>query len=164
MRFIMPNAQGYIGRVTYQERFRVPAWWWLIALLLVATAAVAVLAYVPPLPAWIVVGLFAAAVGLIVFSYGHTAVRISDGVLHVGRNRIEGQWIGQVEALDKTASQHVLGAGADTTDLLLTRPYIAELVRISIADKADPHAHWLVSSRRAEELAGVIADLSRTAA
>lgn len=160
----MPNERGYIGRVTYQERFRVPAWWWLIALLLVATAAVAVLAYVPPLPGWIVVGLFGASVGLLLFSYGHTAVRISDGVLHVGRNSIEGQWIGPVESLDRAASQHALSAGADTTDLLLTRPYIKELVRIGIADDADPHAHWLVSSRRAEKLAGVIAALSgRTA-
>ncbi len=146
--------------MTYVERLRVPLWWWLIALLLVATAAVAVLAYVSPLAGGIVVGLFALAVGLIVFSYGHTAIRVADGALRVGRNAVEGQWIGGSSALDRTDTAHALSAGADTSDLLLIRPYIGELVRIKIVDAADPHAHWLVSTRRPEELAQAVAAIS----
>ncbi len=146
------------------ERLRVPVWWWLIALLLVVTAAVAILAYVPPIPGFIVLGLFAIAVGLVLFSYGHTAVRVSDGALHVGRNTVEGKWIGSAEMLDRAASAHALSAGADTSDLLLTRPYIGELVRVRIADAADPHAHWLVSSRHAGSLAEAVSAISGTAA
>lgn len=157
----MPNEQGYIGRMTYVERLRVPLWWWLIVLLLVGTSAVAVLAYVPPVPGFIVVGLFALAVGSVVVSYGHTAVSVSDGALRVGRNTVESEWIGEVEALDRADSAHALSAGADTSDLLLTRPYIGELVRVRIADAADPHAHWLVSSRRADELAEALRAISR---
>ncbi len=138
------------------ERLWVPLWWWLIALLLVATAAVAVLAYVPPVAGFIVLGLFALAVALVIFSYGHTAIVVSDGVLRVGRNAIAGKWIGDAEKLDRATSTHALSAGADTSDLLLTRPYIGELVRVRIADAADPHAHWLVSSRRADRLAEAI--------
>ena len=159
MRFIMPNLSDYIGRVTYHERYRVPAWWWLIAALLVVTIAVAVLAYVPPWPGWIVVGLIGISVAGVLFSYGNTEVTVADGVLRVGHNSIEGRWIGMVEALDREASQHALTTGADTTELLVTRPYIPELVRVAIADDADPHSHWLVSSRRSKELAGAIAVL-----
>ncbi len=164
MLFIMPNEQGYIGRMTYVERLRVPLWWWLIALLLVATAAVAILAYVPPAPGFTVLALFAVAVGFVVFSYGHTAIRVSDGALQVGRNAVAGEWIGSAEALDRAASAHALSAGADTSDLLLTRPYIGELVRVSIADAADPHAHWLVSSRQARKLAEAVRAISGASA
>lgn len=146
--------------MSYVERLRVPLWWWLIAMLLVATAAVAILAYVPPVPGFTVLGLFAAAVALVVFSYGHTAIRVSDGTLHVGRNSIGGEWIGSAEMLDRSASAHAMSAGADTTDLLLTRPYIGELVRVSIVDAADPHAHWLVSSRRPTALAEAVSGIS----
>lgn len=146
--------------MTYVERLRVPLWWWLIALLLVATAAVAVLAYVPLLAGGIVVGLIAIAVALVVFSYGNTAIRVADGVLHVGRNAVEGQWIGRSTALDRANTAHALSVGADTSDLLLIRPYIGELVRVSIEDDADPHAHWLVSSRRPQELARAVAGIS----
>lgn len=150
--------------MSYVERLRVPLWWWLIALLLVATAAVAILAYVPPVPGSAVLGLMAAAVALVVFSYGHTAIRVSDGALKVGRNSIGGEWIGSAEVLDRAASAHALSAGADTTDLLLTRPYIGELVRVSIADAADPHAHWLVSSRRPGALAEAVRGISGSSA
>lgn len=160
----MPNERGYIGRMTYVERLRVPLWWWLLALLLVVTAAVAILAYVPPAPGFTVLALFAVAVGLLVFSYGHTAIRVSDGSLKVGRNAVAGEWIGSVEELDRTASAHALSAGADTSDLLLTRPYIGELVRVSIADAADPHAHWLVSSRQAGKLAEAVRSISGVSA
>ncbi len=142
--------------MTYVERLWVPVWWWLIALLLVATAAVAVLAYVPPLAGVIVVGLIALAVALVLFAYGHTAIVVSDGELRVGRNAIGAEWIGGVEMLNRKASADALSIGADTTDLLLTRPYIGELVRVRLADAADPHAHWLISSRRAGELADAI--------
>lgn len=156
----MPNPQDYIGWMNYVERLRVPLWWWLMVLLVVATAAVAVLAYVPPLAAWIVIGLFALAMGLVIFSYGHTVIRVADGKLKVGRHTIEGPWIGECTVLDHEGSSHALGAGADTTDFLLTRPYIGELVRINIADRADPHGHWLVSSRRPLELAAAVAAVS----
>lgn len=150
--------------MTYLERLRVPLWWWLLGLLLVATAAVAILAYVPPIPGFTVLGLFALAVGLVLFSYGHTAIRVADGALMVGRNTVEGEWIGSAEVLDRTASAHALSAGADTSDLLLTRPYIGELVRVRIDDAADPHAHWLVSSRRAGTLADALQAISKAGA
>ncbi|MEO7586856.1 MAG: DUF3093 domain-containing protein [Arachnia sp.] len=146
--------------MTYVERLRVPSWWWIVAALLVVSIALAVLAYVPSAPGFVVVGLFTLAVMAVVFSYGNTAIKVDGGVLHVGRHAIEGQWIAGVEALARDESAYAMAAGANPRDFLVTRPYISDLVRIRLDDAADPHPHWLVSSRRAEQLAAAVETIS----
>ncbi len=133
-----------------------PLWWWLVALALVGSLAMAVLAYVPLVQGITVVSLVALAVGVVVFAYGHTAIRVSDSALQVGRHVVQARWIENVEALGGTESAHAMAGGADTRDFLMTRPYIGDLVRITLNDDADPHPHWLISSRRAEQLAEAV--------
>ena len=142
--------------MAYVERLRVPSWWWLVVAVLVASVALAVLPYLPRVLGLAVVALFGLATALVVSSYGHTAVRVSDGVLHVGRSTLEGRWIAAVEPLDRRQSTEALSSGANPRDFLVTRPYITDLVRIRLQDPTDPHPHWLVSSRRAEELASAV--------
>ncbi|RMB60085.1 DUF3093 domain-containing protein [Tessaracoccus antarcticus] len=146
--------------MTYVERLRVPSWWWLVAALLVASVAMAILAYVPWQQGVVIVGLFGLAVAVVVFSYGHTAVSVVDGVLHVGRYTLEGRWIAGVEPLDRDESAHAMAAGANPRDFLVTRPYITDLVRIRLNDAADPHPHWLISSRRPQEFAAAVEAIS----
>lgn len=156
----MLHAPHYIGWMTYVERLRVPLWWWFLALALVGTLAMAVLAYVPLAQGLMVVGLFAIAVGVVVFAYGHTPIRVAEDSLVVGRNKVEGRWISGAEALGREESAHAMASGANPSDLLVTRPYIGELVRITLDDAADPHPHWLVSSRGAEQLARAVNAIS----
>ena len=156
----MLHAPGYIGGMPYLERLRVPAWWWLVAIVMVGSLAMAILAYVPLAQGLVVVGLFTLAVGAVIFSYGHTGIRVSEGALHVGRNRIECHWIAGAEALDRRESTAAMSSNANHRDFLMTRPYIGELVRVRIDDVADPHPHWLVSSRRAGELAEAVEAIS----
>lgn len=146
--------------MSYVERLRVPLWWWLVALAFAASLALAILSFVPRMQGLIIVGLFALATALLVFAYGHTAIRVADGCVHVGRNSIEGRWIAGAEALSRVESADAMSAGADRQDFLVTRPYIGELVRITINDAADPHPHWLVSSRRPKELANAVTQIS----
>ncbi|MPN07380.1 hypothetical protein SDC9_154650 [bioreactor metagenome] len=49
-----------------------------------------------------------------------------------------------------------MGAGADVQAFLATRPYIRRVVEVTLADPADPHPYWLISSRHPEELADAI--------
>ena len=144
----------------YVERLRVPLWWWLIALLLVGSLAMAILAYVPLAQGLVVVGLVAVAIALVVFGYGHTTIRVSEGTLHVGRHSIEGRWIADATPLGRKESVHAMSAGANPQDLLMTRPYISEMVRIELNDDADPHPHWMVSSRSADQLASAVAAIA----
>ncbi len=137
-----------------------PAWWWLVAIVLVGSLALAILAYVPLAQGLLIVGLFTIAAGVVIFSYGQTAVRVFDGTLHVGRNSIDGRWIAGAEALDRSESAAVMSSHSSTRDFLLTRPYIAEIVRVRLNDAADPHPNWLVSSRDAGRLAQAVASIS----
>ncbi|MDO5736339.1 MAG: DUF3093 domain-containing protein [Propionibacteriaceae bacterium] len=148
--------------MSYVERLRVPMWWWIVAVVLVASLALAVLAYVPTVQGIIVVALSCIAVGLMIHAYGSTSIRVADGALHVGRQSLEGRWIEDVEALDRAESTQVMSSGASTRDFLLTRPYIGELVRVKLNDAADPHPHWLVSSRNATQLAAALDTIKRS--
>lgn len=149
--------------VKHDERLRAPAWWWLLVLLLVVTAAVAVFAYVSP-PVGIAVTLFF-LVGLsgILIGYGSLRVRVDQDQLQVGRFRIESRWIAGAEVVEGQAARDLLGAGADRRDFLLTRPYIDGVVRVRLDDPADPHPHWIISTRRPQQLADAIEQLVRSA-
>lgn len=131
-----------------------------MALLLVASVAVAVLAYVPLLAGLAVSMLFALAVGLVLYAYGNAVVQVTDDALVVGRSRIEGRWLADAEALAPAEAALAMGPAADTRDFLQTRPYIKALVRITLDDPADPHPHWLVSSRDPEGLARAVRALA----
>lgn len=147
--------------MAYQERLRVPWVWWLLLAVLVVSLTAAVLAYVPLELGGTVVGLVAVALAVVIFSYGNAAVRVSRSSLAVGRFEVDGEWIASAEALHGEDAVKALGSSADPRDFLQTRPYVRDLVRVRLADAADPHPHWLVSSRNADELAAAITDIAK---
>ena len=59
-------------------------------------------------------------------------------------------------ALDAQAMRLQAGRDADARAFLLVRPYISTGVRITIDDPGDPTPYWLLSSRRAVELAAAL--------
>lgn len=124
--------------------------------LLAVSLAVAVFAYVEPVVGAVITGGFTLGMVLLALSYGRATVRVDDDGLAVGRFRLETRWIRSAEALTGPAAVAALGRNADRRDFLQTRPYIADLVRIELDDPADPHPHWLVSSRDAEALAEAV--------
>jgi hypothetical protein len=52
---------------------------------------------------------------------------------------------------------------ADARAYLLLRPYLKRAVRIEITDPADPAPYWLLSTRRPDQLAGVLTGLNGSA-
>lgn len=141
--------------MTYEERIPVPVWWWLAGLFLLASLAVAVYAYVE---VWLasmvlVVAAIVIAVGLLGYSL---RIRVADGVLTVGRNRLEGEYVADAEPLDTMPTGR---EGQD--DFLLTRPFVRQLVRVVLDDPADPHPAWLVSTRRPAELVEAIRSIRK---
>lgn len=150
----MPTPARF-GIVTFRERVHVPVIWWVVALGVTATLAVAVFAYVEP-----VIGILFS-----VFSFGIVIaglvsytqrIRVGDGVLQVGRNRLEAGYIGEVTAFRGKDANRALGPGADHSSFLQTRPFIRDLVKVEVVDEADPHSSWLVNTRRPEELADAV--------
>ena len=51
---------------------------------------------------------------------------------------------------------HAVGPGADHRAFLFTRPFIRDVVKVTLDDPADPHPYWLVSTRDAAALAAAL--------
>lgn len=153
---IMPRLGRYGWKVNYRERLWLPWWGWLLGLALVATVAIAVAAYVPTWFAVTVTACIAIATGLMLFTFGRTTITLDGKSLRVGRANLAYRYIASASALNADQAKAALGPQADTRDYLVTRPYIPGLVRVSLDDAADPHPHWLISSRRPEQLAQLI--------
>lgn len=143
-------------QVTYRERLFIPWWWIIIAALFVVSIAVVVFFSMEPQVAIGVSVLALLGVGLFLLAYSRTLVSVEDGVLTAGRNRIEAGYIAGAEALEGEAAREALGPAADHRSFLFTRPFVRDVVRVDLADPADPHPSWLISTRRPKELAEAI--------
>jgi hypothetical protein len=95
----------------------------------------------------------AIVVGLIATS---PVIEVTDGMLRVGRARIERSYVGAVTAhrgADATAER---GVRLDARAYLLLRGWVNPVVRIEITDDADPTPYWLVSTNHPDELAAAL--------
>lgn len=143
-------------QVTYRERLHIPWWWGVIGFLFVASIAVVVFFSMDTVPALAVSLLSLVGVGLFLVAYSRTLIAVENGAVRAGRNHLEAAYIGGAEALCGDAARRALGPESDSRAFLFTRPFVRDVVRIEVADPADPHPHWLVSTRRPQELAAAV--------
>lgn len=140
-----------------------PLMWWVVALAFVGTFVVAIAVIVQP-AVGIGVAVVAAA-GVAAFLVGTAPVTSVDGaVVTVNGARLEAPYIGEVRTLNRDEARSRLGPGADARAHLVYRSYAEDAVEIDIADPADPHPYWLVSTRNPERLAAAIRQAAAVAA
>jgi hypothetical protein len=144
--------------MNYSERLRVPASWWVVGMFFGLTFVTAVGFYAGPLVAVVAGVLTAAGVAAALLWYGNVLVRVDATGLHAGGAVLEWPYAGEVRVLDRAATRARLGAGADHAAWLLVRGFVPCSVEVAVADPADPHPYWLVSTRDADRLAQAIAD------
>ena len=142
--------------MTYSERLKVPALWLVVAALGLLSLAVAVFAYLPVGQSAAFTGLavVGAAVGL--YAYGRTPLTVDGEAFTAGRYRLERSYIADAEAITGADAAHAVGPGADYRAFLFTRPFIRDVVKVTLDDPADPHPYWLVSTRDAAALAAAL--------
>jgi hypothetical protein len=138
----------------FQERLW-PAWWVFVATALVIPASLLVF-----LPISAVAGVVSAIVlyGAIVVALLATTpvIEVTDRTLRVGRARIERSFVGAVTAHTGADAVAERGMRLDARAWLVLRGWIPGVVRIEIADDADPTPYWLVSTRRPADLAAAL--------
>jgi Protein of unknown function (DUF3093) len=118
----------------------VAVWWCFFVAAPAAVAAVAAL-------------VAAGAIFGALLRYSLTRVATGAEGLHAGRATLPWAHLGQVSVLDAEATRRVLGVEADARAYLLVRAYCRGAVRVSVDDDRDPTPYWVVSTRRADDLA-----------
>ncbi|MDO9456533.1 DUF3093 domain-containing protein [Nocardioides sp.] len=145
----------------YDERLAVPLRWWVQGSMLVASLWLALVVAVPGLLAWAVTAVAVALLTLLLRTYGGARIVVDDGVLRVGRARIEGHHLGRAVPLDADQARRTAGVEADARAFLLLRPYLSRAVKVEVTDPADPAPYWLISTRHPDQLAHAVDALSR---
>ncbi|SDB84044.1 Protein of unknown function [Raineyella antarctica] len=141
--------------MAYRERLTL-SWWWIVVIAgLILSVAIVYFVYQPPQVAGAVT-LALVALAAAVTMAGATRIAVEPSGLRCGHNVLEPSYVGDARALSAEETRHRLGRGADTRGFLVTRFYVPRAVEVTVADPADPHPYWLVSSRHPEELAEAI--------
>lgn len=140
---------------SYSERLGVPAAYWGIALFFGLTFVTAVTFMLGEL---ILVVSTIGVIGVIAWTliaWGALRITVDADGVRVGNSLLEWPYVGTVTTADRALRGRVL---ARKDAFLALRPYANGLVLIGVADDADPHLCWLVSTRNPAELVRAIED------
>ena len=135
----------------YRERLW-PSWWVFLATALVIPASLLVFLPISPFAGVVAAIVLYSAIVLALLATS-PVIEVDDGMLRVGRARIERSFIGAVTAHEKADAVAERGTRLDARAYLVLRGWIPGVVRIEITDDADPTPYWLVSTKRPEGLA-----------
>ncbi len=111
-----------------------------------------------PIGVWVaVVGTCAVAlvVGVLLWRAA-PLITVQGGVLAVGRARLPIEVISAVDVLDRAATERAMGPDLDARAYLRHRAWADQSVRVVLDDPQDPTPYWLLSTRRAAELAAAL--------
>jgi hypothetical protein len=132
-----------------------PSWWVFLATALVIPASLLVF-----LPISEIAGVIAAIVLysaiVVVLLATSPVIEVTDGMLRVGRARIERSFVGAVTAHTGADAVAERGVRLDARAYLVLRGWISGVVRITVDDAADPTPYWIVSTHRPAELAAAL--------
>ena len=141
---------------TYFEQISWGIWVWFFVAILCASIYLAVWAPLGNTPALVVTLL-----SLFGFYYlslkMQTTTFIQDNFLYVNQAKIDLKYLKNAKALDGSEFKKSIGAEADPAAFLAINFWIKSGVKIEVNDKNDPTPYWLISSKRASELAKILA-------
>ena len=143
------------GVALFQEKLRAPIWVIAFLLFLMSSLSIAIWAAVG---FWPLVAASAAELLIVALYIRATTLKITvtKGWLLVGAAAIERAHIHQFEVLDSATMRSARGVDFDPAAFLEIRYWVSTGIKISIRDPKDPTPYWLISSRRASELAKLL--------
>lgn len=140
----------------YRERLSVPPAYWIITLFFGLTFVTAVGLYLGPGAAIAVAVVALVGIVVALLLIGRPEILVDAAGVRVAESLLEWPYVGDTTVLDAEATRRRLGVDAHAAAWVVQRPYIPGAVEIAVADAADPHPYWLVSSRRPTQLAAAI--------
>jgi len=143
------------GVALFHEKMRAPLWVSAFLLFLMSSFSLAI---------WAALGNFAALGAsllelLAIASYIRATtleITVTKGWLIVGPAAIERAFLHDFEELDTASMRRARGAEINPAAHLAIRYWVSTGIKIGLRDPKDPTPYWLVSSKRADELAKVL--------
>ena len=149
------STSAHNSPVVFKERASWPIWLWAFLLFLSGSLSIAIWAALGN--TWAEVSFLAQALGLI-FLWQSTPleIEVTADLLRVGPARIERKYISAVTSLTSEEMRILRGPKINTAAYMQIRFWISTGVKITISDPQDPTPYWLVSSKKAHQLAGAL--------
>ena len=138
--------------LTYAEKSKLPLKVWVFIIGMSISIYLAIWAPLGVMPALLMTLLFFAGF-LAVLNKMQTRVFISKDYLYANNAKIEIKYIKRATPLNKSAYRELNGVSADPAAFLATNFWTNTGVKIELNDKNDPTPYWLISSKRAKEIA-----------
>jgi len=144
------------GRPGFDERLTTPLWWFVFAAGVATLLGAEIHMGYPGVRSWIGYVVLIPLALLVVWRLGSVRVRVADGELVAGDERIALEHVGRTQIVPKAQKQDALGPELDPIAHVLHRSWIGPVVRIETTDPSSPVPYWVVSSRRPEELVAAL--------
>jgi hypothetical protein len=138
--------------LTYAEKSKLPLKVWVFIIGMSISIYLAIWAPLGVVPALFMTLLFFAGF-LAVLNKMQTRVFISKDYLYANNAKIEIKYIKKAIPLNKSEFRDLNGVSANPAAFLATNFWTNTGVKIELKDKNDPTPYWLISSKRANEIA-----------
>ncbi len=149
------STSAHNSPVVFKERASWPIWLWAFLLFLSGSLSIAIWAALGN--TWAEVSILTQLVGLLFLSQSTPLqIEVTADLLRVGPARIERKYISGVTSLTSEEMRILRGPKINTAAYMQIRFWISTGVKITISDPQDPTPYWLVSSKKAHQLAGAL--------
>ncbi|WCC80779.1 DUF3093 domain-containing protein [Cutibacterium equinum] len=154
----MVNSPHPSGTVVYSERLWAPFSWWLIGAAVAISLIVAIGAWTSPSTGIIVAVITTALVVAVFVEAGRVRIVVTEEGFGAGSSWIEWKWVDRVRGVDAQTMASVMHSSHQVGSFLLTRPWIRSGLVLRLADPADPHQAWIVSTRHPDAVAAIVSE------
>jgi hypothetical protein len=149
------STSAHNSPVVFKERASWPIWLWAFLLFLSGSLSIAIWAALGN--TWAEVSMLTQLFGLLFLSQSTPLeIEVTADLLRVGPARIERKYISGVTSLTSEEMRILRGPKINTAAYMQIRFWISTGVKITISDPQDPTPYWLVSSKKAHQLAGAL--------
>ncbi|UVI34612.1 DUF3093 domain-containing protein [Brevibacterium spongiae] len=141
-------------QVIFQEKVRASIGMWILVVVGAASTALMVA------PVWPWGTIILPVISFVLFAWWLSSLTVTiivtEQQLFVGEAHIDRKFVPRAQAFLGEAARQARGVDLDARAFLKIRPWAKDVVRIDLEDASDPTPYWLVSTRRAKELADAL--------
>ena len=87
-----------------------------------------------------------------------STIEVEEGELRIKRAHIPLKYLGDIEVISKEKFGYERTRGADPAAFFAITFWLSQGIKVAVKDDRDPTPYWLISTKRATELAAALTD------